>query len=39
MTFRFDLLKIANKESNMIINLIKFIKSILDKTPIRKSKI
>lgn len=36
MTFRFDMLKIANKESNSIINLIKFIKSILDKTPIRR---
>ncbi|CAD8072554.1 unnamed protein product [Paramecium sonneborni] len=35
-SMKVDILKIANKESNMIINLLKFIKSILDKTPIKK---
>ncbi|CAD8149477.1 unnamed protein product [Paramecium octaurelia] len=36
-SMKVDILKIANKESNMILNLLKFIKSILDKTPIKKN--
>ncbi|CAD8174006.1 unnamed protein product [Paramecium pentaurelia] len=34
-SIKIDVLRIANKESNMILNLLKFIKSILDKTPIK----
>ncbi|CAD8167013.1 unnamed protein product [Paramecium pentaurelia] len=36
-SFKIDVLKIANKESTTILNLIKFLKSILDKTPIKIS--
>ncbi|CAK79718.1 unnamed protein product (macronuclear) [Paramecium tetraurelia] len=38
-SIKIDVLKIANKESHMILNLLKFIKSILDKTPIKKQNI
>ncbi|CAD8066161.1 unnamed protein product [Paramecium sonneborni] len=38
-SIKVDILKIANKESNMILNLLKFIKSILDKTPVKKQNI
>ncbi|CAD8075542.1 unnamed protein product [Paramecium sonneborni] len=36
-SFKIDVLKIANKESTSILNLLKFLKSILDKTPIKNT--
>ncbi|CAK79494.1 unnamed protein product (macronuclear) [Paramecium tetraurelia] len=36
-SFKLDMLKIANKESITILNMLKFLKSILDKTPIKFS--
>ncbi|CAK74790.1 unnamed protein product (macronuclear) [Paramecium tetraurelia] len=36
-SFKIDVLKIANKEATTILNMLKFLKSILDKTPIKNS--